>query len=123
LQQFKEGDTQSMSEKTQGTVKWFSRAKGYGFIQPDGAPEDVFVHYSAIAGDGFRNLQRGERVEFAIEDTAKGPQAIDVVQLAFGEMEGHEDTTLDSQQPAFEETEELEETAPESEPSMPNIGF
>ena len=67
-----------MSDRTQGTVKWFSRVKGYGFIQPDGATEDVFVHYSAIQGDGFRNLQRGERVEFSIEDSPKGPQATDV---------------------------------------------
>jgi CspA family cold shock protein len=74
-----------MSDRTQGTVKWFSRVKGYGFIQPDGATEDVFVHYSAIQGDGFRNLQRGERVEFVIEDSPKGPQAADVLQLGLEE--------------------------------------
>jgi len=63
-------------------VKWFSRVKGYGFIQPDeeGA-EDVFVHYSAIAGEGFRNLDQGEHVEFTIEDSPKGPQAANVVRL------------------------------------------
>jgi CspA family cold shock protein len=70
-----------MSEKMLGTVKWFSRAKGYGFIQPDGSSEDVFVHYTAIVGEGFRNLERGQRVEFAIEDTAKGPQATEVTGL------------------------------------------
>lgn len=75
-----------MLDRTQGTVKWFSRVKGYGFIQPDGATEDVFVHYSAIRGDGFRNLQRGERVEFAIEDSPKGPQAADVLQLGLEEQ-------------------------------------
>ncbi len=75
-----------MSDRTQGTVKWFSRVKGYGFIQPDGASEDVFVHYSAIQGDGFRNLQRGERVEFVIEDSPKGPQAADVMQLGLREQ-------------------------------------
>jgi cold shock protein len=70
--------------KIQGTVKWFSRVKGWGFIQPDGADEntkDVFVHYSAIQGDGYRNLYEGDRVEFAVEDSGKGPQASDVVRL------------------------------------------
>jgi CspA family cold shock protein len=70
-----------MAEKTQGTVKWFSRVKGYGFIQPDGGTEDVFVHYSAIVGDGFRNLEQGQRVEFTIEDSPKGPQAAEVSKL------------------------------------------
>jgi CspA family cold shock protein len=69
-----------MAENT-GTVKWFSRRKGYGFIQPDGAEDDVFVHYTAIVGEGFRNLDEGERVQFSIEDTPKGPQAVNVVQL------------------------------------------
>jgi cold shock protein len=70
-----------MADKTQGTVKWFSRVKGYGFIQPDGGTEDVFVHYSAIVGDGFRNLEQGQRVEFTIEDSPKGPQAAEVSKL------------------------------------------
>lgn len=70
-----------MADKTQGTVKWFSRVKGYGFIQPDGGTEDVFVHYSAIIGDGFRNLEQGQRVEFTIEDSPKGPQAAEVNKL------------------------------------------
>ncbi|MBC7263063.1 MAG: cold-shock protein [Chloroflexi bacterium] len=70
-----------MAERTVGTVKWFSRVKGYGFIQPENGTEDVFVHYSAIAGEGFRNLEQGERVEFTIEDSPKGPQAANVVKL------------------------------------------
>jgi len=73
-----------MSEGTrmQGTVRWFSRVKGYGFIKPDDSEKDVFVHYSAISGEGYRNLDEGQRVEFAIEDTAKGPQAVQVIGLA-----------------------------------------
>lgn len=69
-----------MAERIFGTVKWFSRAKGYGFIEPEGGGEDVFVHFSAIEGAGFRNLRGGERVEFAIEEDTRGPRAVDVVQ-------------------------------------------
>jgi CspA family cold shock protein len=72
-------------ERITGTVKWFSRVKGYGFIQPDGeGQEDVFVHYSAIEGTGFRNLDEGERVEFSVEDNPKGPQAVNVTKLGVG---------------------------------------
>jgi CspA family cold shock protein len=70
-----------MSEKSVGTVKWFSRVKGYGFIQPDDGSEDVFVHYSSIVGAGFRNLEEGQRVEFSVESTDKGLQAAEVVTL------------------------------------------
>ena len=65
-----------------GVVKWFSRRKGYGFIAPEveGA-EDVFVHYSNIQGEGFRNLEAGDRVSFVIEDSPKGPQAVQVTRL------------------------------------------
>jgi cold shock protein len=69
-------------QRVQGTVRWFSRVKGYGFIQPDGQEKDVFVHFSAIQGEGYRNLDEGQRVEFAVEDTDKGPQAVQVVGLA-----------------------------------------
>jgi len=76
-----------MAERTTGRVKWFSRVKGYGFIVPDGneATKDVFVHFSAIRGEGFRNLDEGQLVEFTIEDTPKGPQAADVVALDQGQ--------------------------------------
>jgi CspA family cold shock protein len=63
-----------------GTVKWFSAEKGYGFISVDGAT-DVFVHYSAINGDGFRSLQEGQRVQFEIVEGRKGPQAANVTPL------------------------------------------
>jgi CspA family cold shock protein len=66
-----------MSERTIGTVKWFNGSKGYGFIErQDG--EDVFVHFSAIQGDGYRNLEEGQRVEFDVEQGAKGLQAVNV---------------------------------------------
>jgi CspA family cold shock protein len=68
--------------KIQGTVRWFSRVKGYGFIQPDGQEKDVFVHFSAIKGEGYRNLNEGQRVLFSVEDTDKGPQAVEVEGLA-----------------------------------------
>jgi len=69
-----------MSERVTGTVKWFNGQKGYGFIARDGG-EDVFVHYSAIAGEGFRNLEEGDRVEFSIEQGQKGPAAAEVHRL------------------------------------------
>ena len=64
-----------------GKVKWFNDAKGFGFIERREGGE-IFVHYSAIQGEGYRNLEEGQRVEFSIEDTAKGPQAAMVVALA-----------------------------------------
>ena len=70
-----------MSEESRltGTVRWFSRVKGYGFIKPDDSEKDIFVHYSAILGEGYRNLDEGQRVEFIIEDSSKGPQAAQVI--------------------------------------------
>ncbi len=61
-----------------GTVKWFNEAKGFGFLTQDGGGEDVFVHFSAISGEGFRTLTEGQRVSFDVEDGAKGLQATSV---------------------------------------------
>ncbi|MCR5008913.1 MAG: cold shock domain-containing protein [Oribacterium sp.] len=63
-----------------GTVKWFNNQKGYGFIS-DESGKDVFVHYSGLAGDGFKSLEEGQNVEFDVQDGAKGPQAVNVVKL------------------------------------------
>ncbi|GAB4434704.1 MAG: cold-shock protein [bacterium] len=60
-----------------GKVKWFNESKGYGFVTQDNGP-DVFVHYSAIAGDGFKNLVEGETVTFDVTNGPKGPQAANV---------------------------------------------
>ena len=69
-----------MSEKVAGTVKWFNESKGYGFIAQENGP-DVFAHFSAIEGSGFRTLAEGQRVEFEITQGAKGPQAEKIVPL------------------------------------------
>jgi len=67
-----------MADRITGTVKWFNSSKGYGFIERQGG-EDVFVHFSAIQGDGYRSLEEGQKVEFTIEKGPKGLQAANVV--------------------------------------------
>jgi cold shock protein len=62
-----------------GRVKWFNDAKGYGFIERSGGEEDVFVHFSAVQGEGYRTLVEGAEVEFDVESDAKGPRAANVV--------------------------------------------
>jgi len=68
-----------MSTKT-GTVKWFNESKGFGFIEQESGP-DVFAHYSAISGGGFKKLAEGQKVEFEVTDGPKGPQAENIVAL------------------------------------------
>ena len=64
----------------QGTVKWFNEEKGFGFIEVEGG-KDIFVHFSSIKKDGFKTLKEGDKVEFEVEDGARGPQAANVVVL------------------------------------------
>jgi CspA family cold shock protein len=65
-----------------GTVKWFNETKGYGFIAPDDGGKDVFVHFSGIAGTGFKKLTEGEKVTFEVREGTKGPEASDVEPIA-----------------------------------------
>ncbi len=71
------GSHEKMSKST-GKVKWFNNAKGYGFIEQPGE-QDIFVHYSAITGDGYKSLIQGDEVEFEVTDGPKGPQAENVM--------------------------------------------
>jgi CspA family cold shock protein len=70
-----------MAEDLTGTVKWFSNQKGYGFITPDNGGKDVFVHHTAITGEGYKTLSEGQKVTFQIAQTDKGDQASNVVKL------------------------------------------
>ena len=90
-----------------GTVKWFDDAKGYGFIERDDG-EDVFVHFSSIAGEGYRSLPEGAKVEFEVEEDAKGPRAANVVVI--------EAAPTEEETPPTEPAEEPEPTPEEPEP-------
>ncbi|RMG29679.1 MAG: hypothetical protein D6721_05540 [Gammaproteobacteria bacterium] len=67
-----------------GIVKWFSNAKGYGFIEPEGGGEDVFAHFTAIEAEGYRTLKQGQRVEYEFEEGPRGLHATRVVTLSEG---------------------------------------
>ena len=67
-----------MNERTNGTVKWFNEAKGFGFIEQESGP-DVFAHFSAISGSGFKTLAEGQKVTFTVTQGQKGPQAENIV--------------------------------------------
>jgi CspA family cold shock protein len=67
--------------RSTGTVKWFNDAKGFGFFTPEDGAKDCFVHYSAIAGDGFKSLAEGDKVEFDVVQGAKGPAAENVTRI------------------------------------------
>jgi CspA family cold shock protein len=67
-----------MCNMAEGTVKWFNDSKGFGFITPDDGSADVFVHHTAISGEGFKSLSEGNHVEYAVTQGPKGPQAADV---------------------------------------------
>ena len=68
-------------ERIRGSVKWFNNAKGYGFLGRDDGGADVFVHFSALSGEGYKSLQENDRVEFEIVEGQKGPQAASVTKL------------------------------------------
>jgi len=73
---------EGVSIMSTGKVKWFNESKGYGFIEPDGGGRDVFVHYSAIQGEGYKTLSEGQLVEFEITQGEKGPQAANVMKAS-----------------------------------------
>ena len=76
------GKAGEVNQLATGTVKWFSDEKGYGFITPEDGSKDLFVHFSGIAGDGFKSLAEGARVEYEATEGQKGPQATNVRAVA-----------------------------------------
>ena len=123
------------AERMSGPVKWFSRVKGYGFIAPDGEEREIFVHFTGIEGEGYRNLEKGEKVSFVVEDTDKGPQAVNVRAEGFDVTSWTAEPTDDPAEgpggetswraedevPAEEPVEEVPEEAPEEEASEEEV--
>lgn len=81
LGRFKQSKGNTQDGKDQGQVKWFNESKGFGFITPADGSKDVFVHFSAIQGNGFKTLAEGQNVEFEIQDGQKGPSAVNVTAI------------------------------------------
>lgn len=77
IRRLEQTSERSISKMPRGKVKWFNEGKGYGFITPESGP-DIFVHFSAIQGDGFKTLKEGQGVTFDVTDDAKGPRAANV---------------------------------------------
>jgi CspA family cold shock protein len=77
---FFHSEERGVEKMAEGTVKWFNDAKGFGFIEQDNGP-DVFAHFSAITGEGFKSLNEGERVRFDVSEGQKGPQASNIVKI------------------------------------------
>ncbi len=102
-----------MAEK--GKVKWFSNVKGYGFIEKEGGGQDVFVHYSAIQGEGYKTLEEGEGVAFDVVQGEKGPQAANVVRTGKGEKK--EEAPPPPAAPPAEKKEEKKEKKEEKQAS------
>lgn len=75
-----QGNSDTSDQQTRGRVKWFNDSKGFGFIERDDGP-DVFVHYTAIGGDGYKSLSEGQEVSFSIVEGTKGPQAANVLKV------------------------------------------
>ena len=99
--------------RTTGTVKWFNDAKGYGFITREDGEKDLFVHYSAIKGDGFKSLAEGERVEFDVVDGQKGPAAENVIRVGDQEEAAGAPQTTAPEEIGETAPEEIGETEPE----------
>jgi|GEM_PF-389767 len=103
--------------KETGTVKWFNAKKGFGFITRDSNNEDVFVHFSSIAGDGFKSLNDGDFVEFTVTEGDKGAQAEDVVAIQGGGSSGAPDTVEEDAR-----TEAIEDAEAETGEAQEDVG-
>ena len=106
--------------RTKGTVKWFSDAKGFGFITLEDGGKDCFVHHSAIQADGFKSLKEGDIVEFDVVEEERGPKAANVVRLPErDESEGERDEEDDEEMESEDEAEDEDEDDEDDDDSSP----